>query len=65
MSDNRLAMPLWETFALAAVLNLVEVVADPDGGLWIGARVLASVLFGLALIAWIIAAVQERRRGST
>jgi hypothetical protein len=61
MRDNQFTGALWGTFALAAVLNLIEAVADPDGGLWTGARIVVSVLFGLALFAWVIVAIRKSR----
>ncbi|MEV5610540.1 hypothetical protein [Streptomyces sp. NPDC052225] len=41
----------WLAFAVAVTLNLVEATADPSGVLWGAARVAASVVFTVAMIA--------------
>jgi hypothetical protein len=52
------------TFALAVILNSVEVFVDPDGWLWTGTRAAVSVLFGLAVVWWIVEFARRRRTGT-
>jgi hypothetical protein len=49
------------SFALAALCNLVEAVADPEGWAWQALRVSLSVVFLAALVGWLVALVRERR----
>lgn len=50
------------TFALGATPNLIAAVASVDGWLWTGILLIASVLFTGAVVWWIGAEIQRRRR---
>jgi hypothetical protein len=52
---------LMTSFALAALCNLVEAVADPDGWAWQTLRVALSVVFLIALVGWLVALIRARR----
>jgi uncharacterized membrane protein len=49
------------TFSLAVLLNLVDAFWDPDGQAWFILRVTVSVLFGVALVAYIAMWLRQRR----
>lgn len=50
------------TLALAVVLNLADALWNPSGGFWLTARVVASVVFTVALVVFIAAYLRSRRR---
>ncbi|MEU6572202.1 hypothetical protein [Streptomyces parvulus] len=52
------------TFAIALLLNLVEAVWDPDGQPWLILRIAVSILFGLALVAYIVLWFRRRSEKS-
>jgi hypothetical protein len=62
--SNPAAEAVGVTFAIAVVLNCVEVVVDPNGWLWTGSRAIVSVLFGLAVVWWIVEYIRRRRVGT-
>lgn len=49
-------------FAVAVGMNLAEAVRDPDGVVWRAARTTASVLFTVALVAYVVLRVLRWRR---
>jgi ethanolamine utilization microcompartment shell protein EutL len=58
----RAATWLKAAFAVAVGMNLAEVVWDPAGAGWRAARVAASVLFTVALVAYVVLRVLRWRR---
>ncbi|MFF5309364.1 hypothetical protein [Streptomyces massasporeus] len=50
------------TFAVAVGMNLAEAVWDPGGAGWRAARVAASALFTVALVAYLVLRVLRWRR---
>lgn len=51
---------LWATFGAAAVLNLVDAVASPEGWAWTAARIAVTAAFSLALVLWLVFAFRQR-----
>ena len=52
------------SLATALVLNLIEVVADPNGAWWTTMRAAASFVFTVGAVAWLGLWIAERRRGN-
>ncbi|MBB4714991.1 hypothetical protein ACIQNT_15155 [Streptomyces luteogriseus] len=58
----RAAGCLEATFAVAVGMNLAEAVWDPGGAGWRAARAAATVLFTVALVAYLVLRVLRWRR---
>ncbi|MFJ8590854.1 hypothetical protein [Streptomyces sp. NPDC093598] len=58
----RAAGCLKAAFAVAVAMNLAEAVWDPGGVVWRAARTAASVLFTVALVAYVVLRVRRWRR---
>jgi hypothetical protein len=48
------------TFSLGCAGSLIQAVAHPSGWLWLGARVVVFVIFVIAAVLWLIAALRDR-----
>ncbi|MFF8934094.1 hypothetical protein ACF08O_04980 [Streptomyces paradoxus] len=58
----RAATRLKAAFAVAVGMNLVEATWDPSGLVWAAARLAATALFTIALVAYAALRVREWRR---
>ncbi|MCL7427229.1 hypothetical protein [Streptomyces sp. YS415] len=52
---------LWLTFNIALLLNLIEAWWDPDGQPWLILRITVSILFGTALVGYVLLWLLNRR----
>lgn len=50
------------SFALAVSLNLADAVWNPSSSLWPAARIGASTLFTIALVAYLVLWISRKRR---
>jgi hypothetical protein len=51
------------TFSLGCAGGLIQGLAHPSGGPWLGARVVVFVIFVIAAVLWLIAALHDRHSG--
>lgn len=61
-AEARAEKALGQSFALAVLLNLADAVWNPWSSLWTAARIGASTLFTIALVAYLVLWISRKRR---
>lgn len=59
LEENAKAV-VWLTIGLGAVCGLIDAVAHPQGWEWVAARAIVSLVFAVAVTAWLVPAGRRR-----